>query len=235
MKSAEEQVILEKMASDFLIQQNKECIVILNPDFTIVKANQGCLRAPGKTKDKVIGAHCYEIAPGLSAPCSSSRPWLGCPMVETLRTRESAHVIHDHPSLEGKSIDCDLVTSPVKGKNGQILQVIRNTERHHVEAFIRTGKASQGLKADLRRPIQEDRMISVLRRLVASCVHEIDNSIQVLLTFSRLVQGILAEAGPGPEKLERFRGCLDMMWSELECCGNIVSGLLSFSRESPME
>ncbi|MBW1945195.1 MAG: PAS domain-containing sensor histidine kinase, partial [Deltaproteobacteria bacterium] len=90
------------------------------------------------------------------------------------------------------------------------------------------------LKADLRKLVQEDRMIS-LGKLVASSVHEINNPIQGLLTFSHLMQEILKEGAPGPDDLKKFQYYLSLMSSELERCGNIISGLLSFSRQSSME
>ena len=82
--------------------------------------------------------------------------------------------------------------------------------------------------------IQEDRMIS-LGKLVASSVHEINNPIQGLLTFSRLMEKTLERGQPGPNDLEEFRTYLPLMTSELERCGNIISGLLSFSRHSEVE
>ena len=39
LRSAEQQVAVEKMATDFLIQQANERIVVLNTDFSIVEAN----------------------------------------------------------------------------------------------------------------------------------------------------------------------------------------------------
>jgi signal transduction histidine kinase len=70
---------------------------------------------------------------------------------------------------------------------------------------------------------------------VATSVHEINNPIQGLLTFSDLMQGILEEGEPGPDDLKKFQGYLSIMSEELERCGGIVSGLLSFSRESVTE
>lgn len=76
-------------------------------------------------------------------------------------------------------------------------------------------------------------MIS-LGKLVASCVHEINNPIQGLLTFSHLMQNMVSEGVPSPEDLKEFQHYLSLMSRELERCGNIVSGLLSFSRVSPI-
>jgi signal transduction histidine kinase len=49
------------------------------------------------------------------------------------------------------------------------------------------------------------------------------------------MQDILAEGKPNPEDLEQFKSHLSFMSKELERCGNIVTGLLSFSRETPKE
>ncbi|MCK4784569.1 MAG: PAS domain-containing sensor histidine kinase, partial [Desulfobacteraceae bacterium] len=70
LKSAERQVELERRATAFLIQQTNERIVVLNPDFTIVEANEAYLNAVTRSKQEVIGAHCYEITHGLNAPCT---------------------------------------------------------------------------------------------------------------------------------------------------------------------
>jgi signal transduction histidine kinase len=90
------------------------------------------------------------------------------------------------------------------------------------------------LKQDFNYLIQEDRMIS-LGKLVASCVHEINNPIQGLLTFARLMEDTLAKDQPTSRDLEEFKEYLSLMTPELERCGNIVSGLLSFSRETSLE
>jgi signal transduction histidine kinase len=74
-------------------------------------------------------------------------------------------------------------------------------------------------------------MIS-LGKLVASSVHEINNPIQGLLTFSHLMLKTLEEGEPSPEDLENFKKHLRLMSRELERCGDIVTGLLSFSRQT---
>jgi PAS domain S-box-containing protein len=223
-----------KAAADFLIQHTNERIVILNPDFSILKANEAYLTAVGKSKEEVIGAHCYEIAHGLKVPCASSQPDLSCPMVESMRSGESAHVIHEHLTSDGQFTFCDMVTYPIKNHDGDIVQVIEIWRDITEELTSRWEKRVKALKADMKTLVQEDRMIS-LGKLVASSVHEINNPIQGLLTFSHLMQDILEKGEPAKEELDDFKNYVSLMSKELERCGNIVSGLLSFSRESPME
>jgi signal transduction histidine kinase len=233
LKTAEHQANLQKMFSDFLIQQSDAAIVVINTDFTISEANEPYLNIVNKKREDVLGAYCYGAYYGLRAPCASSFPMMQCPMLETLRTGKSAHVVHEYTGKKNGTVYGNIVTYPLKNQDGNIFQVIEII-RDITEA-ISTGWENRvkELKADLNKMVQEDRMIS-LGKLAASCVHEINNPIHGLLTFTDLMQDILAEGEPKPESLEKFKGFLTIMSSELERCGNIITGLLSFSREYPL-
>jgi len=232
LKSAEYRANLQKMFSDFLIQQSNAAIVVINTDFTISEVNDAYLKIVKKTRNEVLGAHCYRIYYDLEAPCSSSHPIMKCPMLETLRTGKSAHVVHEFTGKKNHVVFGNIVTYPLLNQEGDVYQVIELI-RDITEA-ISSGWENRvkELKADLNKMVQEDRMIS-LGKLAASCVHEINNPIHGLLTFTDLMQEILAKGTPTSENLERFREFLTIMSGELERCGNIVSGLLSFSREIP--
>ena len=222
---------LERGVTDFFIHESDARIVILDLDFTILEANLPYLEAVGKPRAEVIGAHCYELTHGLSAPCSISQPELGCPLVETLQTGKSAHVIHEHLFPDGRAMYCNMVTYPLKNQDGKVTRIIEMWRDITRELSQRVENRVKSLKADLQRLVQEDRMIS-LGKLVASSVHEINNPIQGLLTFSRLMENSLQEGKPTKKSLEAFKGHLALMSGELERIGKIVSGLLSFSRQS---
>ncbi len=234
LRVAEQRFAREKMVSDFLIHEIDERVVVLKPDFTIVEANEAYLKAVGKSRQEVLSLHCYESTHGLDAPCSSTQPALGCPMIETLRTGESAQVIHEHPTSEGTATYCDMVTYPVKDQNGEIIHVIEIWRDITDELSSRWEKRVKALKDDLSKLVQEDRMIS-LGRLAASCVHEINNPIQGLMTFSHLMLDMLKTNKLSRDEVDEFRRYLSLMSNELERCGNIISGLLSFSRQPARE
>jgi len=234
LKSVEHQVILEKMSSDFLIQHSDTAIVVLTTDFKIAEANDAYLKIVGKSKENVIGGYCHEIYYGLKVPCSMARPSLKCPMMETLKTSKSAQVIHEYYDHDNRPTYSNIVTYPLKDQNGEITRIIELWRDITQEFSTKWEKRTKELKADLNRMVQEDRMIS-LGKLVASCVHEINNPIQGLLVFSDLMQQIIKKDNPTKDNLKEFRQHLSLMSSELERCGNIVSGLLSFSREKSLE
>jgi len=234
LESAEKQVLMEKMISEFLFQQARQRIVILNTDFTIEDVNDAYLESLGKKRKEVIGSYCYQFIRGIDMPCSELEQGFRCPMVETLRTGESSHAIHEDP-VEGEvPAYIDIVTYPVKDSSGEIIRVIEIWRDITKEMSSRMEVSVRKMKSDLNKLVEEDRLISI-GKLAASCVHEINNPIQGLLTFSYLMQKILAEGSPEGEDLEQLKQIASLMSDELDRCGNIVSGLLSFSRESSME
>lgn len=234
LESTEQKLDAEKTFSNLLIRQSTTSIVFINTDFTIVYANHAYLNRVKKARDTVIGAHCYEISHGLNTPCSSAFPGVKCPMLETLRTGKDVHVIHDHPGPDGERMYCDLTTYPIKNDAGDVTQVIEFWRDVTTEFSDRWNKKTKEFEFNIQKMIQEDRMIS-LGKLAASVAHEINNPIQGLMTFCGYMQDILNAGPPAEESLKEFKGHLQLMSTELERVGSIVSGLLSFARESGVE
>ncbi len=230
LKYARHQVEMEKMLSDFLIQQTNQQILILNPDFSIADVNEAYLAAINTTRERVIGKPCYQIIHGYGTPCSRAVPGFECPMVQTLRTGESAHVIQQIPLSKEQSNYFDIITYPVKNSDGETIRVIEIWRDITKQLSTQMEERVQALKSDLNKLVQEDRMIS-LGKLAASCVHEINNPIQGLLTFSQYIQATLEDGLADESEINKLKDIAAMMTHELDRCGEIISGLLSFSRE----
>ena len=234
VKSLERQLLLEKMSSDILIQHSSAAIVVLNTDFTIVEANEAFLKKVRKSKKEVVGAYCFEISHGLGSPCPNSRPDLQCPMIESLRTGQSSHVIHE---MSGTGFDGTygvIVTYPLIDALGKIIRIIEIWHDVSEEMESRWDQRYKKLKSEFNNLLKEDRMIS-LGKLAAGCVHEINNPIQGLLTFTGLMQSSLNKGELDAEEIAEFKKYLGLMSTELERCGRIVTGLLAFSREKTLQ
>lgn len=230
---ARQEVEMEKMLSDFLIRQTNQQILILNTDFSIADVNEAYLSALGQQRSEVIGKPCHQIVHGYKIPCSRAAPGFECPMLETLRTGESAHVIQEDPFSRNSASYYDILTYPVKNSSGEITRVIEIWRDITRQFSSQMEERVRALKSDLNQMVQEDRMIS-LGKLAASCVHEINNPIQGLLTFSQFIHDSLDEGVSDPSEAEHLKDIANLMTRELERCGQIISGLLSFSRESTM-
>ena len=232
MRSLEHQLLLEKMSSDILIQHSDAGILVLNTDFTVVEANEVFLKKVRKSREEVVGAYCYQVSHGLDMPCPNARPDLRCPMIETLRTARSSHVIHELSGIGFEATYGNIVTYPLIDSHGQIIRIIEIWRDISEKIESSWGQRYKKLKKEFDHLLQEDRMIS-LGKLAASCVHEINNPIQGLLTFAHLMLSLLSEDSLGPAGAAEFREYLTLMTTELERCGQIISGLLSFSRDKP--
>ncbi|MFP4225198.1 MAG: ATP-binding protein [Desulfobacterales bacterium] len=231
LKHARHQVEMEKMLSEFLIRQTNQQILILNTDFSIADVNEAYLAALNMRRADVVGKPCYQIIHGFSTPCTRAMPGFECPMVETLRTGESAHIIQEISLSESQETYFDIITYPVKNTGGEINRVIEIWRDITQQMSSQMEERVRAVKSDLNKLVQEDRMIS-LGKLAASCVHEINNPIQGLLTFSQYIEEALGQTQIDESEMAKLKEIAGIMNRELERCGDIISGLLSFSRES---
>jgi two-component system NtrC family sensor kinase len=79
--------------------------------------------------------------------------------------------------------------------------------------------------------VQREKMAS-LGSLAAVVAHEINNPLSGVLTYAKLLQKMMGEEGPKPERLEAIRKYLKTIETETARCGDIVGNLLQFSRKS---
>ncbi len=86
---------------------------------------------------------------------------------------------------------------------------------------------------DQAKVLHQDKMMS-LGRLAASVVHEINNPLAGILNYIRLMIRIVDRGEPNQEQIGKFKRYLELVESETSRCSKIVSGLLTFSRKSPV-
>jgi len=107
-----------------------------------------------------------------------------------------------------------------------------NRELHQwsteLETMVRT--KSEDIARTQNEIYQIERLAS-LGRLSSSVAHEINNPLAGVLTYAKLVSRILQSQELTEEKKEAVLRHLEMIQSETTRCGNIVKGLLDFSRD----
>jgi len=77
--------------------------------------------------------------------------------------------------------------------------------------------------------------LASLGRLSSSVAHEINNPLAGILTYAKLVSRMLQNPELTEGSQQKILKHLDMIQSESTRCGNIVKGLLNFSREQSSE
>ncbi len=107
-----------------------------------------------------------------------------------------------------------------------------NRELHQwsneLESMVRI--KSENIARSQNEIYQIERLAS-LGRLSSSVAHEINNPLAGVLTYAKLVSRILQNSVLTEERKESVLKHLDMIQSETTRCGNIVKGLLNFSRD----
>ncbi len=85
--------------------------------------------------------------------------------------------------------------------------------------------------ARTQNEIYQIERLASLGRLSSSVAHEINNPLAGILTYAKLVSRILQGPKLTEDKRTDILKHLDMIQSETTRCGNIVKGLLNFSRD----
>lgn len=85
--------------------------------------------------------------------------------------------------------------------------------------------------ARTQNEIYQIERLASLGRLSSSVAHEINNPLAGVLTYAKLISRILQTSEFTDEKKTAVLRHLDMIQSETTRCGNIVKGLLNFSRD----
>ena len=208
-------------------------ILLLDEDYKIIDINPSMQSILGAKRSDVIGRYCYQVMHQSLSPCNTAkRP---CPLQETLKTGLSAQAIHEHHDPNKGVIYYEVVTYPFPHREGQKMMVIEIFRDITSEFKEQVDATTKRIKKNLARLVHEDKMIA-LGKLVASSVHEINNPISGIHALSKLMYSKLEEGRTlNEEDLEEFRNYLALISKESARCGEIVSNLLSFSRQQKME
>jgi len=116
-----------KDSSDYLramIDSLEDELLVIDRDYRIVELSDAVLRRHGKSREEVIGQHCYEISHGLPELCHPPRH--ECPLRLVWDTGKPARVTHIHVyERQGERQErfVDIIASPVKDERGNVLAV----------------------------------------------------------------------------------------------------------------
>jgi len=231
-KARERDLSLSQSMINTLFAGIREPLFLLQQDYRILDANEPMLSLLGLPKEEVVGRTCHEVSHRSLQPCNSKT--CHCPMEETLKTGLSAHAIHEHLDRQNRPCYLEVFTYPLKDNYDQVDMVFEFYRDITDDLESRLETKARQVRKDLARLVHEDKMIA-LGKLVASSVHEINNPIAGIHTLAKLMLRTLDEDQLEAEQLEEFRRYLELVAHESSRCGQIVSNLLSFSRQKEME
>jgi two-component system NtrC family sensor kinase len=115
------------------------------------------------------------------------------------------------------------MTEELRRAKEEITDWTRNLERRVEEKTAELQRAHQ-------RMIKIERMAS-MGQLAAIVAHEINNPLTGILTYARLLRKKVGKSLENQESYAQVQSDLDLIASEAARCGEIVKGLLQFSRQ----
>jgi PAS domain S-box-containing protein len=117
----------------------RDNIMVLDKDLRIVDVNEPLLRNLGyKSKNEVVGRHCYEVSHFSLEPCSL--PDHPCPARRTQLSGAPSEATHAHLNADGQTIYHRITCYPLRLPNGEghVIEISRDiTRRVLLEQSIR--------------------------------------------------------------------------------------------------
>lgn len=238
----EEQLRRRNKEIETVLNGIQDCILVMTPEREIVEANDAFLNQMRYTREEVIGRKCYEIFQKESAMCSAE--YIDCPLSEVIRNKQPSQQVLTRLDHNGDLRYIEVTLFPMWEKDGKISKFIEisrditDRKKQEEEITFRLEKMVEERARQLdeahTKLLHQDKMAS-LGKLSASVVHEINNPIAGVLNLIILMKRILREEKISPKEIEQFSRYMTLMETETRRISRIVSNLLAFSRQSPME
>ncbi|MCJ7663103.1 MAG: ATP-binding protein, partial [Desulfobacterales bacterium] len=115
------------------------------------------------------------------------------------------------------------MTQRLKAAYNNIKELIRTLEE-------KVEERTQELKMTQNQLLQSEKLASI-GQLAATIAHEINNPLNGILTYTKLIERKLADGTVKEEEIPKLRSYLAIMERETEKCSTIVRDLLDFARQ----
>jgi two-component system NtrC family sensor kinase len=134
----------------------------------------------------------------------------------------------------------------VAAKTGDEISLLAVSFNHMVEDLKKANEKIQSWNIELEKKVEERTLKLRLAReqliqsekmasmgvLASSVAHEINNPLQGILTYIKLMLKIVSGKEVESKRLGDFKSYLQLMGTEIERCGDMVKNLLVFSKQS---
>ncbi|MBI5248660.1 MAG: PAS domain-containing protein [Desulfomonile tiedjei] len=228
--TAENRLRSVEMIKEVLMAGSGVSILVIDEDFKVLDINNAILSRTKMSKKGCIGRACHWVIHRRIEPCES----IGCPASQVLMTDRSTHVVREEKKNDDSSRYFTVSAYPLgedeRGKKC-VLMVWKDVTRGFEPVLDRQARS---MKHNFSHILHHDKMVA-LGKLAAAAVHDINNPIQGILTFAKLMRASLDTGSLSPDQIEKFRTYLDLIAIESSRCGDIMRSLLSFARLGTLE
>ncbi len=207
-------------------------IMVVDEDLKIVEINNAILERTKMSEQACVGRPCHWVIRKEMEPCYSRGE--KCVVREVLKTGRAVHTVREERRHDGSFRYFTISSYPLpKDEEGKknVMIVWKNVSEQMAPVLSRQARS---IRQRFIHTLQEDKM-AALGKLASAAVHEINNPIQGILTFAKLMRQSFDKKSLTPEEMKRFGSYLDLISVESNRCGKILQGLLAFSRKRDLK
>jgi PAS domain S-box-containing protein len=99
-----------------------EGVVVMDREYRILTANKGYLSQVGKTREDILGKHCYEVSHHFDSHCMHNGH--ECPVKTVFETGSPAQAMHIHYDHQNQEIYVECHAYPIKDSAGNVIRAI---------------------------------------------------------------------------------------------------------------
>ncbi len=218
-----------ELMKEVLMSGSETSIMVVNEDFKIVEINNAILERTNKSQEDCIGRLCHWVVRKDMKPCYSRGE--KCLVQEVLQTGRARHTVREERRPDGTvryfSISSYPLPEDEQGKKNIII-VWKDLSKQMTPVLNRQARS---IRESFTHTLQQDKM-AALGKLASAAVHEINNPIQGILTFAKLMRRSFDKKSLSEAEMETFSSYLDLISVESDRCGKILQGLLAvFAQE----
>ncbi len=218
-----------ELIKEVLMAGSGVSILVIDEDFRVLDINNAILSRTKMSKQGCLGRPCHWVIHRRMEPCEIA----GCPASQVLLTDHSTHLVREERrELHNRyfTISAYPLGMDELGKKC-VLMVWKDVTRGFAPVLDRQARS---MKHNFSQILHHDKM-AALGKLAAAAVHDINNPIQGILTFSKLMKSFLDAGRLDAKQIDKFRTYLDLISVESARCGDIMRSLLSFARLGTLE
>jgi PAS domain S-box-containing protein len=195
----------------------QDLIMILDPEFRLVRANAAALSLFKLSSERVVGKRCHDLMHGTNEPVKT------CPLVRMLDTKR-----HEEAELYDEKTDAWLHVSvdPVFDDRGEIIRVI------HTVKDITERKRAEAEASNARRELLQLDRLSRMGELTASLAHELNQPLAAILNNA---QAGLRFLQSDKINLDELREILHDITQDDQRAGNVIRSLRSMVKREEVE
>jgi signal transduction histidine kinase len=232
LDAAQKRLESVELIKEVLMSGPETSIMVVDEDLKILEISEAILRRIKMRRDDCLHRECFRVVKKFLAPCDAKgQP---CIVRDVLNTGRSVHTVREETAPGEGSTYFTVSGYPLKtdehGKRN-VLIVWKDVTNAMAPVFDEQAKH---IRENFTHVLRQDKM-AALGKLASAAVHEINNPIQGILTFAKLIRRGLEKETVSGADLDQFKKYLDLIASESARCGKILQNMLSFSRRGDIK